>query len=524
MAYYYGTSGNDVITGTTDADVIYGWDGNDTLNGGAGNDELDGGAGDDVMIGGAGDDIYWVDSAYDVVTESAGGGTDLVRIRINSYTLGANIENVDTRYADTGPIFVTGNSLANIFIMGSGAVTVNGGAGSDTASYMNWDSVTVDLTTGEQTFVAADDVLTSIENLTGGYGDDVLRGTSGANILDGGAGADTLVGRAGNDIYYVDDVGDLVVENAGEGTDEVRVRPGTLTSYTLPDYVENLSYSGSDHFTGTGNGLNNTITGGTNSDTLYGGDGNDYLGGGSGADHLYGGDGNDTLDGGPSVDYLFGGTGNDVYILSTVGDQITEYEGEGTDTVYVSIATYILADNVENLNANASGVNFNLYGNVLDNVINGSGGNDYLDGDEGNDVVVGGLGDDVLQGGLGDDLVIGGAGYDMMGGGPGADVFKFSSFESGTGASADFISDFISGVDKIDLTGVDAALLTPGDQAFSFIGTDDFSGAGAELRYYFDGSNTIIQADINADGVSDFELVLQGAFGQVEPVVSDFML
>jgi Ca2+-binding RTX toxin-like protein len=523
MAYYYGTASNDTITGSSDADVIYGYAGDDTLNGSSGNDELDGGTGSDTMTGGSGDDIFWVDSSGDVVLESSGGGTDTVRMQILSYTLPSNVENLDTRWAYGGPIYATGNSLANTFIMGFGAVSVDGAAGNDTASYMNFDtSVTVDLTTGEKTGVASDDTLTSIENLTGGTADDVLRGTSGANILDGGVGADTLVGHAGNDVYWVDNAGDTVVESLGEGTDEVKVRSGTITAFTLPDNVELLTYTGSGMFTGTGNALNNTIAGGTNNDTLYGLDGNDYLIGGSGADHLYGGNGADTLDGGAASDYLYGGDGNDTYIVTNAGDQIFENSGEGTDTVYVSVASFVLPDYVENLTANASGMDFTLDGNDLDNVIAGGAGNDLVMGETGDDTVIGGAGSDIVQGNEGDDLLIGGLGMDYLGGGPGADIFKFSSGESGTGANADFINDFTPGEDRIDLTGVDADTGTFGDQAFNFIGTDDFSGTAGELRYAFDDSgNTILQADVNGDGVSDFDITLQGV---LTPTASDFML
>lgn len=514
-----GTTGDDELYGLEGEDYLYGDAGNDYLEGGAGNDTLDGGTGDDVMAGGAGDDLYWVDSASDTVVELAGGGTDTVRIRISTYTAPANVEIVDTRYVWSAPVTVTGNSLGNTFIMGYGAISVNGAGGFDTASYFNFSDLTVDLLTGEQTGAASDDTLVSIENLTGSSGADILRGNNGANVLDGWTGADTLVGRGGNDVYLVDNAGDTVVEAAGEGVDEVRTKG--LSTYTLAANVEKLTNTSSSTFTGYGNALANDLVGGQGIDWLYGLDGNDYLSGGVGGDHLLGGLGNDTLYGGPGNDFLLGGDGNDTYILDHVGDSITENEGEGTDTVYASIEAYTLADNVENLNANLAGIAFSGTGNDIANVITGLGGNDTLDGAWGDDQLNGGGGDDLLFGGYGDDVLVGGAGVDTLVGVQGADLFRFSAGDSGTGSAADLIADFTQGEDRIDLLGIDASLVVPGDQAFSFIGSDAFSGAAGELRYEYDGTYTWLQGDLDGDAVPDVEIRLNG---DVSLLASDFIL
>ena len=138
-----------------------------------------------------------------------------------------------------------------------------------------------------------------------------FRGTAVAETLVGTTGADRLVGLAGDDTYVVDNVGDVVVENANEGRDTVNAS----VSYTLVANVENLSLTGSAAINGTGNELSNT---------MWGNNAANVLDGGAGSDWLFGGAGNDTLRGGISSDYLYGDTGNDTYLFA---------RGDGSDLV-----------------------------------------------------------------------------------------------------------------------------------------------------------------------------------------------
>ena len=100
-------------------------------------------------------------------------------------------------------------------------------------------AATVSLAAGTATSLQiGTDTLASIENVTGGSGNDNITGdASGNNLiggagndtLNGGAGADTMAGGTGNDTYTVDDAGDMVNEVASQGTDTVNAS----VSYSL---------------------------------------------------------------------------------------------------------------------------------------------------------------------------------------------------------------------------------------------------------------------------------------------------
>ena len=108
----------------------------------------------------------------------------------------------------------------------------------------------------------------------------IIAGNWSANILNGGAGADTMVGLGGDDIYIIDNAGDVVTENAGQGTDTVQSSIG----YTLGANVENGTLTGTAAINGVGNELNNIMIGNAAANLLYGMAGNDTLDGGLGND------------------------------------------------------------------------------------------------------------------------------------------------------------------------------------------------------------------------------------------------
>ena len=121
--------GNMNGTGNSLNNTIYGNASANVLNGGYGNDTLDGGTGADTMIGGKGDDVFWVDNAGDVVSETVGGGTDLVISYVTYSLSGVQVENLWLQGTDD--INATGNSLANYLSGNDGNNRLNGGYGAD---------------------------------------------------------------------------------------------------------------------------------------------------------------------------------------------------------------------------------------------------------------------------------------------------------------------------------------------------------------------------------------------------------
>ncbi|HEV7881283.1 S8 family serine peptidase [Bradyrhizobium sp.] len=220
--------------------------------------------------------------------------------------------------------------------------------------------------------------------LAGGHGHNMLQGGAGNDTLDGGPDGSILVGGIGNDSYAIRSAGDVVVENANEGTDTGLVY---MSSYVLGANIENASAE---------------LTSGQ---TLTGNDGDNWLRGNVGNDTLVGGAGNDTLIGGGGNDGLFGGTGNDQYVVDSLGDAIVEYPGEGIDAAFVLVSGYTLAGNVE---TGVIGIDTGatLTGNDESNVLIGGHGNDTLIGGAGDDYICGNAGADAMIGGMGDDQYV----------------------------------------------------------------------------------------------------------------------
>jgi Ca2+-binding RTX toxin-like protein len=209
----------------------------------------------------------------------------------------------------------------------------------------------------------------------------------------------------------------------------------TIKGTQFPDELfgtaqaDNIDALGGDDVIEAGGG-NDVVLGGIGRDALHGDDGDDRLEGGSDNDFLLGGAGIDTMIGGLGVDTMIGGLGNDVYEVDNVRDVMTEFAGEGIDTVRTSLDDFFLGDHFENLHL--TGFAHNGFGNALNNTVTGNSLQNLLSAERGNDILDGQDGNDILDGGMGDDFLFGREGNDVLQGDGGA-VFGADTMVGGTG-------------------------------------------------------------------------------------------
>ena len=426
----FGQAGNDELNGGLGNDSLTGGEGDDLVNGEDGNDTFHYRIGDgiDTMEGGAGidtvniTDAAGIDSTLDVLYD---GGLTTVEdgatfnIEVVHADLGDGVNTlsyagsgagvtvfladgdapaviasgfdslrhvVNVTGTDTDDI-LSGNSDVNTLIGLGGndlfvatvddvSDVIDGGNQDDTADYSAYtQGLTVNLGAAAPIVVggsgstdANSDVLVSIENVTGGSGNDTITGNTVDNILNGGDGDDTLFGQAGNDEL-----------NGGLGND--------------------------------------SLTGGAENDIVNGGDGNDTI-------HYRIGDGVDTMDGGAEIDTvnITDAAGNDGTLNVSYDGGLTAVEGGAIFNIEVVHAD--LGDGVNTLSYAGSGAGvtvdlaagtasgFTQVSNVQ-NVI-GTSMDDILSGDSNANSLSGSTGNDILNGGAGNDELIGGAGNDTI--------------------------------------------------------------------------------------------------------------
>jgi Ca2+-binding RTX toxin-like protein len=391
-----------------------------------------------------------------------------------------------------------------------------------------------------------------------GAGDDTLYGGDGSDQLRAGTGSDHLDGGAGNDVLYFG--GNLSAGDVADGGDgrDAMVLQGNVTvvlSDTNVTRIESISLqSGANpNFGDTANNFydfNITMANGNvlpgqqlivNAQSLRAGedftfdgsaetDGRFLVYGGHGVDNLTGGSGvdvfffegqrwgpNDKVDGGGGRDSLVISAGSGVTRIEFAADALTNIESISVNNLFATDPSQKPSYDLVLHNGNVAP------GGTL--IVNGSsiaGATQFVNVDgsgvhDGNLILFSGAGNDTLIGGDGADLLFAAAGADDLTGGAGADTFRYDSAADSTSSLTDQILDFQSGTDKIDLSRIDANSAAAGNQAFSWIGSNAFTGTGAasagELRAFQSGGIWVVEGDTDGNGIADLviEVTTQGA-------------
>jgi Ca2+-binding RTX toxin-like protein len=238
-------------------------------------------------------------------------------------------------------------------------------------------------------------------------------------------------------------------------------------------------------------------------ENLTGTSGNDVIVGNGGNDPVSGGDGDDLFvwNAGDGADGVDGGPGSDVQEVNASDSAETFVLAP----IFSATSIFLIGDDallldVEGLDLRALGGNDSftiddLSGNFLQGPIRfwGGAGNDTVNGSAAiNQLVLnGGLGKDILTGGLD------------------ADTFDFDFKSDSRKGVRDVIKNFDRTEDVIDLVDIDAKS-GAGNQAFKWIGVQDFHGRKGELHYLKQGNHVIVEGDTNGDGRADFQIQVNG--------------
>ncbi len=537
------TAGNDTLTGTSGADVGIGFNGDDSLSGLAGDDALDGGAGNDTLNGGAGKDTLLGRGGNDFigVTDGMGrvegeAGDDFVSLlnTANPSILEGGDGN-DTIYA-FGVTFTNGfDGQFQGFEAIQGGSSINGGAGGQkldiqTLASIGSGLVTLDGGAGNDTLVggAGRDLLvggTERDVLMGYGGNDTLQGGDGADWMFGGDGNDVLTGGAGADEFFfasattfgtdlitdynvLEDVlqfnvtsgltalaGGLDLDGNGIATDvRMTTALGTVGLVNIGAGSASLGGGGADALTGTGSGF-----------FVMAGAGNDSMVGTATADTMYGEAGSDLFTPGAGNDIIFGGSENDGVVYTTSAVQIIADLNAG----YASGAD-IGFDRLFSIEGiTGGGGNDIIVGNAAINLLLGGLGADYLEGRDGDDSLAGEDGADTVLGGNGNDVVFGGAGQDYLYGGGGTnDVVGFSdlaaavSFNAATGyAGSAGVFDFVQEFETFVFTNFDDTVIGWTGPTYDLSAGNDFFSDGASVGNGGGAINNVIFGVTGADTI-----------------------
>ncbi|OOG15425.1 serralysin family metalloprotease [Pseudomonas sp. C9] len=198
-------------------------------------------------------------------------------------------------------------------------------------------------------------------------------------------------------------------------------------------------------------------------------------------------------------------TGRDFLSASSSSDKVvfSVWDAGGKDTLDFSGFT-------QNQKINLNEASFSDVGGLVGNVSIAKGAViENAIGGSGSDLLIGNGAANELKGGAGNDILFGAGGADKLWGGTGSDTFVFAASSDSKPGVADQILDFVSGLDKIDLTGI-----TKG-AGLHFVSA--FTGAVGDAVLTTSGANSLLSVDFSGHGVADFlvNTVGQAAFSDI---------
>jgi Ca2+-binding RTX toxin-like protein len=492
------TAWNDVVV-TRDINI------SERIDTGHGNDRITVRGGHDTVYAGPGLDTIVVDWRYET---SAVAGSAFSSLQGEGIDGGYQSDTRQIRFFNAENLIIATGSGDDRITAGRGNDQIFAGGGNDTVS------------SG-----------TGIDRLDGGDGHDIFfyaAALTAADLNDGGAGTDTLV-LQGN---YP---GLVLAAGSAVGIEGISLQSGSITRWGEAG-TSSYDYSLTTVDANVAPGLRVRVNGQSllaGEDMTFNGaaesDGGKFL--------VYAGFGVDTLTGGSENDIFFfeagrfsdgdrivGGGGNDAVVISGAPT--------GMGSLYTSIASGTLSS-IEALSVNgrfatdpSARPSYELVlgnGNIAAGarlIVNGS----SLEGtqtfnfngaqvSDGSLSVFGGAAHDTLRAGANADLIYGAGGADTLTGGAGADIFQYRSASDSPnlglgGGESDRILDFEAGVDRIDLSLIDANPGAAGDQAFSWIGSGSFTGTPGQVRATGGSGAWTVLADLNGDGSADMQILV----------------
>lgn len=177
---------------------------------------------------------------------------------------------------------------------------------------------------------------------------------------------------------------------------------------------------------------------------------------------------------------VYGGTGDDTITISVAGKHFV-YGEVGNDAITTSSGNDVIYGGNDDDIINAGAGSDRVFGGDHNDVINGGDGNDWLYGDEGSDTINAGNGDDVVRGGTGSDIINGENGNDLLYGDDGNDLIN-------GGEGADEIS---GGTGDDTINGGNG-----NDELYGDSGNDTINGdAGFDIIRSGDGDDVVFGGD-----------------------------